>query len=83
MFRSLLSHIYIREFLVQDVLYLHHAELQRCESCENIPLELSRLSVDSIIISVAFISDDPSYPVLPSFVGLRMLMAPSKTQHRI
>ena len=26
---------------------------------------------------------DPSYPVLPRFVGLRMLMDPSKTQHRI
>ena len=34
-------------------------------------------------VSVALRSCDPSYPVLPSFVGLRILMNPSKTQHRI
>ena len=59
------------------------AELERCESWENIPLEFSRLSTDSVIVSVALISNDPSYPVFPRFVGLRMLMDPSKTQHRI
>ena len=40
------------------------------------PLDFSRLSIDSVIVSVAFISYDPSYPVLPSFDGLRMLMGP-------
>ena len=38
---------------------------------------------DSVIVSVALISCDPSYLVFPSFVGLRILMDPSKTQHRI
>ena len=37
---------------------------------------------DSVIVSVAFLSYDPSYPISPSLVGLRMLMDPSKTQHR-
>ena len=34
-------------------------ELQRCESWENVPLEFSRLSIDSIMISVAFHGFDP------------------------
>ena len=59
------------------------AELQRSESWEDVPLEFSRLSIDSVMVSVAFVCYDPSYLVLPSFVGLRMLMDPSKTQHRI
>ena len=57
-------------------------ELQRSESWEDVPLEFSRLSIDSVIVSVALGSCDPSYPVFPSFVGLRILMDPSKTQHR-
>ena len=59
------------------------AELQRGEPWENIPLEFSRLSIDSVKVSVAFVGDDASYHVLPSLVGLRMLMNPSKTHHRI
>ena len=58
-------------------------ELQRCESWENIPLEFSRLSGDSIIISVAFYGSDSCNPVLPSFVGFRMLKNLSEGQHRI
>ena len=58
-------------------------ELQRGESWENIPLEFCRLTIGSVIVSVALISCDPSYPVFPSFVGLRILMDPSKTPHRI
>ena len=38
-------------------------------SWEDVPLEFSRLSVDSIIISVAFLGSDSCNPVLPSFVG--------------
>ena len=30
------------------------AELQRCESWEDVPLEFGRLSIDTVIISVAF-----------------------------
>ena len=52
------------------------AELQRCESWEDVPLEFSRLSINTIIISVAFLGFDPCNSVLPSFVGLRMLMNP-------
>ena len=48
-----------------------------------VPLEFSRLSTDSITVSAVLRNCDPSYPVLPRFVGLRMLMDPSKTQHRI
>ena len=44
-------------------------------------------SVDSpligLIISVASFGLDPCNSVLPSFVGIRMLMDPSKAQHRI
>ena len=47
------------------------------------PLELGRLSIDSVIVSVAFVGDDPSNPFLPSFVGFRMCMNLSKTQYRI
>ena len=43
----------------------------------------NRLSTDSVTVSVALISCDPSYPVFQSFVGPRILMDPSKTQHRI
>ena len=57
-------------------------ELQSGESWENVPLEFGRLSTDSVKVSVALRSCDPSYPVFPRFVGLRMLMDPSKTQHR-
>ena len=58
-------------------------ELQRCESWEDVPLEFSRLSTDSIIVSVALRSCDPFYPVLPKFVGIWMFMDLSKTQYRI
>ena len=58
-------------------------ELQRIGSWEDVPLELSRFSIDTVIISVALRSCDPFYPFLPSFVGFRMLMDPSKAQHRI
>ena len=58
-------------------------ELQRIESWENIPLEFSRPSTDSIIVSVALRSCDPFYPILPRFVGIWMLMDLSKTQYRI
>ena len=34
-------------------------------------------------VSVAFVSRDPFNPVLPSFVGFRMLIDPSKAHHRI
>ena len=40
-----------------------------CESWENVPLEFSRLSIDSVIVSVALRSCDPFNPFLPSFVG--------------
>ena len=54
------------------------------QSCNvDVPLEFGRLSIDSVIVSAAFVSDDPFNPCLPSFVGFRMLMDPSKTQHRI
>ena len=36
-------------------------ELQRGESWENVPLEFSRLSIDSIIVFVALRSCDPFY----------------------
>ena len=58
-------------------------ELHRCESWENVPLEFSRLSIDSIIISVAFPGLDSCNSVLPSFVGIRMLKDPPEAQHRI
>ena len=48
-------------------------ELQRCEYWENVPLEFRRLSVNSIIISVASLGSDSCNPVLPSFVAFRML----------
>ena len=57
--------------------------LQRCEPWEDVPLEFSRLSVDNIIISVASLGSDSRNSVLPSFVGFRMLMDPSKAQRRI
>ena len=44
-------------------------ELQRIESWENIPLEVSRLSIHSVIVSVALRRCDPFYPFLPGFVG--------------
>ena len=45
------------------------AELQRSESWEDVPLEFGRLSTNSVIVSVAFVSDDPFNPFLLSFVG--------------
>ena len=53
-------------------------ELQRCESWENVPLEFRRLSVDSIIISVASSGLDPCNSVFPSFVGIRTLEGSSR-----
>ena len=50
---------------------------------EDVPLEFSRLSIDSIIISVALISCDPCNSVLPSFGGFWMLKDPPEAQHRI
>ena len=58
-------------------------DLQRGESWEDVPLEFSRLSIDSVLVSAAFLIDDPFNPLLPSFVGYRMLMDLSKVQHRI
>ena len=58
-------------------------ELQRCESWENVPLEFGRLSVDSIIISLASLGSDSCNSVLPSFVGFGMLKNLAETQHRI
>ena len=49
----------------------------------HVPLEFSRLSIDSIIVSVAFLIDDPFNPFLPSFVGIRMFKNPPEAQHRI
>ena len=59
------------------------AELQRIESWEIFPLEFHRLSFDSVKVSVILRRCEPFYPFLPSFVGLRMLMDPPKTQYRI
>ena len=59
------------------------AELQRCESWEDVPLEFSRLSIDTVKISVAFLGHDPFDPVLPSFVGFWMLKDTPEAQHRI
>ena len=59
------------------------AELQRFESWEDIPLEFSRLSTDTVIVSAALRSCDPFYPFLPSFVGIWILIDLSKTQHTI
>ena len=64
-------------------LILFTTELQRCESWEDVPLEFSRLSIDTIIISVDSHGFDPCNSVLPSFVGIRMLKDPSEAQHRI
>ena len=50
--------------------------MQRIESWEDVPLEFSRPSTDSVIVSVALRSCDPFYPVLPSFVGMWMLKDP-------
>ena len=58
-------------------------ELQRMESWEDVPLEFSRLSIDSVKVSVALRRCDPFYPFLPSFVRFRILMDPSKTQYRV
>ena len=58
-------------------------ELQRCESWENVPLEFRRLSVDSIIISVASLGSYSRNSVLPSFVAFRMLKNFAETSHRI
>ena len=58
-------------------------DLQRCESWEDVPLEFSRLSIDTIIISVASLGLDPCNSVLPSFVGIKMLKDPAEAQHRI
>ena len=41
------------------------AELQRCESWEDVPLEFGRFSIDSFIVSVAFLGFDPCNSVLP------------------
>ena len=41
-------------------------ELQRCQSWEDVPLEFSRLSTDTVIVSVALRSYDPSNSILPS-----------------
>ena len=54
-----------------------------CESWEDVPLELGRLSIDSVIVSGALVSDGPYNPSFSSFVGFRMLMDLTKTQHRI
>ena len=59
------------------------AELQRCESWEDVPFEFGRLSIDTVIISVAFHGFDPCNSVFPSFVGIRMLKDPPEAQHRI
>ena len=59
------------------------AELQRCESWEDVPLEFDRLSIDTVIISVSFLGHDPCNSVLPSFVGIWMLKDPPEAQHRI
>ena len=59
------------------------AELQRCESWEDVPLEFSRLSIDTIIISVPSHGFDPCNSVFPSFVGIKMLKDPPEAQHRI
>ena len=37
---------------------------KRCESWEDVPLEFSRLSTDSVGVSVAFVSRDPFNPFL-------------------
>ena len=58
-------------------------ELQRCESWENVLLEFSRLSIDSMKISVAFLGSVSCNPVLPSFVRFGMLKNLSEAQHRI
>ena len=58
-------------------------ELQRVESWEDVPLEFSRLSTDSVIVSAALRSCDPFYPFLPNFVIIWILMDLSETQHRI
>ena len=50
---------------------------------ENVPLEFSRLSVDSIIISVASLGSYSCNSAFPGFVGFRMLKNLSETQHRI
>ena len=73
-----LFQIFYTKIRVEDFV----AELQSIESWEDVPLEFHWLSTDSITISVDLRSCDPSCPVLPRF-GLRMLMDPSKTQHRI
>ena len=59
------------------------AELQRIESWEDVLLEFSRLSIDSVKVSVALRRCDPSYPFLPCFVRFRILMDLPKTQYRI
>ena len=41
------------------------------------------LSIDSVIVSVAFLGLDPYNSVLPSFVGICMLKDPPEAQHRI
>ena len=54
------------------------------QSCNDVnPLEFRRLSVDCIIISVAFLGSDSCNPVLPSFVGIWMLKDPPEAQNRI
>ena len=58
-------------------------ELQRCESWENVPLEFSRLSIDTVKVSVALRSCDPSYSLFPCFIRFRVLVDLSKAQHRI
>ena len=58
-------------------------ELQRCESWEDVPLEFIWLSIESIIISVAFPGLDSCNSVLQSFVGIVMLKNLSEAQHRI
>ena len=58
-------------------------ELQRIESWEDVPFEFNWLSTDSIKVSVVLKCCDPFYPVLPSFVGIWMLMDLSKTLYRI
>ena len=56
--------------------------LKRCESWEDVPLEFSRLSIESIIIFVV-VPGLACNSVLPSFVGIRMLKNPSEALHRI
>ena len=47
------------------------------------PLEFSRLSIDSVKVSVALRRGNPCYSLFPCFIRFRVLMDPPKTQYRI